>query len=130
MENFVLTPYSHWILWAGIALLIVFLIVTGIKCVPLIKAIGKMKKESIEPIQRNVTMTKIKTDTLKEVHEERKKKVQPLLASIPLLIAMVKNYKDDDEKKGAKGMRKAADEVLLNKANKEKIREYLRNLAG
>ena len=127
MRNFVLTPYSHWILWAGIALLLVFLIITGIRTVPLVKALSKMQKEDIAHIKEGVTDVKIKTDAIKEKHEETKKKLQPAAVLLPLLIATLKNYHADEEKKGVKGMRRAADEVILKKAEKEKIRDYLKN---
>lgn len=127
MQNFNLTPFSHWCLLGGFILLIIFLIITAVKAVPLVKAISHTKKAYLDHIQEGVTATKIKTDVIKEKKQKAEKTVKPLLSLVPLLIAMVKNYRNDDEKKGPKGMRKAADEEILRRYDKEKVQSFLKN---
>jgi hypothetical protein len=127
MTNFRLTPYSHWLLWAALILLIVFIIITVVRTVPLLKALSHMQKDYLDHIKEGAAVTKIKVDTVKEKQKQTSRVVKPLITMVPLLFAILKNYRQDDEKKGMKGMRKAADEEIVKKFDKDKIRTYLKN---
>lgn len=127
MENFTLHPFNMWILWASVALLVIVLIITGIKAVHLMKNL-KPVMEKTDYAKNGVQAAQIKVDAVKEKGESAKKKYGPLIRLLPLVIAIIKNYNNDDEKHGREGWKAAAEETASEKIKKKDLREFFKGL--
>lgn len=127
MENFTLHPFNMWILWASVALLVIVLIITGIKAVHLMKNL-KPVMEKTDYAKNGVQAAQIKVDAVKEKGKSAKKKYGPLIKLLPLVIAIIKNYNNDDEKHGREGWKAAAEETASEKIKKKDLREFFKGL--
>lgn len=66
-----LEPYNHYVLYAALILLLLFLIILGVKAGKLLKTVQTIKP-SADSIQKNVTLAKIKMEAM----QDKKKKIR------------------------------------------------------
>lgn len=115
-----LSPYNHWILYAAMLMLLIFLIMTGVKAASLLNAV-KNYKPQFDSIQKNVTLAKIKTDAMQEKKKEDDAKNKKWKVLLPILLAIKHTYDEDASLNGAKGMAKAATKVVHDQNEQRKL---------
>lgn len=120
MNNSFLEPYNYYVLYAALILLIIFLIYTAIKASHLLKTVNGMK-ESLKPVNNQVTMAKIKVDAMQEKKAEDKKKDKIAAVVIPFLLYAYQLYKKDDDLHGLKGYGKAMTKAAANRKEEQRI---------
>lgn len=98
-------PWNWYIFLAAFVLLIIFGIITAVKA-SCVGQIVQTWKPAAAQIRRNIELTRIKTQVLKEKKEADKKK--PGLREIILLLAAMHKFYKNQEEKGPSGMRRAA----------------------
>lgn len=118
--DIVLEPYSDWILYAACVLLLIFLVIAGVKAVKLLKAVNHLKP-SFEHIDTNVKLAKIKAEAVKEKKQEDAAKNKKWTFLLPILAAIKHTYDNDDDLNGAKGLAKAAREVVQQKSEQRRL---------
>ena len=122
--NINLSPYNWYIFYGALALLIVFVILTAVHAIPLVKDL-KAHQPEIDNIKKNVQLTQIKTGALKEKQAESKKN-DKTLNSLLLLWAIHKSYKAKDER-GPRAYVNTAAEVLQKRKARADLFSSLRN---
>ena len=122
--NINLAPYNWYIFYGALALLVVFLVVLVIHALPLVK---EMKKHSddISSIRKNVELTKIKTEAIRETKQASKKNDKAMSALL-LLLAIHKAYRDKDQHSPRSYLDTAA-EVLQKRKAKADLFNSLRS---
>lgn len=117
-----LEPYNHYVLYAALILLLLFLIILGVKAGKLLKTVQTIKP-SADSIQKNVTLAKIKMEAMQDKKKEDSVKNKRYRILIPILLAIKHTYDNDDNLNGIKGMTKAANQVLKKRTEQKKMFE-------
>ena len=117
-----LYPWNYYILYASILLLVIFIVLTAMKALGLLKEVQNLQKGT-EPMQRSLTLMQIKMEAMNEKKAEQKQKNKILMAAIPVLLAVQKAYSSDDSLEGVKGYagalkKVAGDKTVLKKKKK------------
>lgn len=115
-----LEPYNYYVLYASLILLIIFLIVTAVKAAGLMKSVSRMK-ETMKPVNDQITLVKIKKEAMEETKAENKKKNRIASVVIPFLLYAYQLYKKDDELHGLKGYRKAMSKAAASRKEEKRI---------
>ena len=129
-----LYPYNYWILYAAIVLLIVFLILTLMRAMPLLKALNTMKG-SLNGINTDTASLTGKLQTIMPAEDpDKPKKKLPISASqiiegIMLLRSIRKNYRKADGS-GLKQVRTSTSEVIKKRNNDKQIQKHLKKIIG
>ena len=115
MKTFNFSPYNYWILYAAIVLLIIFLIITLMRALSLLKTI-QAKQPELNAIQEHINSANQKVDSINRKIEQTKKKISPIVKALPILWAIQKIY-EKTEDNGIKGYRTAATTYLTQQKN-------------
>jgi len=115
-----LEPYNYWILYASLVLLLLFLIVTVFKVLKLAKEL-KTIKPTVDHIDLNGKLSKIKIDALQEKKKEDAEKNKIYQILLPILLAIKHAYDTDNNLNGTNGMIKAAQRVIKNRNDQKKL---------
>ncbi|MCR4951233.1 MAG: hypothetical protein K6A40_07915 [Solobacterium sp.] len=119
-----LYPWNYYILYASILLLVIFIVLTGLKALALLKEVQNVQNAT-EPMQRSLALMQIKMDAMNEKKAEQRQKNKILMAAIPVLLAMQKVYSSDDTLEGVKGYAGALKRVAGDKAVIDKVKKSL-----
>ena len=122
--NINLAPYNWYIFYGALALLVIFVIVSVVHALPLVKEI-KRHSDDFSSIRKNVELTKIKTGVLKE-KKQASKKNDKAWSALLLLLAVHKAYKEKDQH-GPRSYMDTAAEVLQKRKAKADLFNSLRN---
>ena len=119
-----LYPWNYYILYASILLLVIFIVLTAMKALGLLKEVQNLQKGT-EPMQRSLTLMQIKMEAMNEKKAEQKQKNKILMAAIPVLLAVQKAYSSDDSLEGVKGYAGALKKVAGDKTVLDKVKKSL-----
>ena len=122
--NINLAPYNWYIFYGALALLVVFLVVLVAHALPLAKEMKKYS-DDISSIRKNVELTKIKTEAIRETKQASKKNDKAMNALL-LLLAIHKAYRDKDHHSPRSYLDTAA-EVLQKRKAKADLFNSLRS---
>ena len=112
--NINLAPYNWYIFYGTLALLVVFLVVLVAHALPLAKEMKKYS-DDISSIRKNVELTKIKTEAIRETKQASKKNDKAMSALL-LLLAIHKAYRDKDHHNPRSYLDTAAEVLQKRKA--------------
>ena len=119
-----LYPWNYYILYASILLLVIFIVLTAMKALGLLKEVQNLQKGT-EPMQRSLSLMQIKMEAMNEKKAEQKQKNKILMAAIPVLLAVQKAYSSDDSLEGVKGYAGALKKVAGDKTVLDKVKKSL-----
>jgi membrane protein insertase Oxa1/YidC/SpoIIIJ len=122
-----LYPYNYWILYASIALLVIFIIMLLMKLAELPKAI-KTYDPTFKSIERNLKLMQIKTEAMEEKRKEDEKKNKIFKLLLPILTAIYTIYRTHDDYNGVKGFGEAAKTYLRQQSDDKKLAERLKKI--
>lgn len=118
--NLNLYPYNFWVLYAAIALAVIFLIVLLVKLMKLAKTAAALEPQ-LSHMNDELKLMEIKSEVVKEKTTADWNRIRPLLVAIPVLYAIYAIYKNDDSLKGIKGYGEAARKYAEKKATDRTI---------
>ncbi len=120
-------PYNFYVLYLSIAAVVVCLILLLIKVLALFKAL-KPLSETANSISEKAVKVQIRTSVIQETMNSVQKTLKPLTILLPLMLAIQKEYRNDDALQGIKGYQDAADHVFTKKAKKGQLNAILQSL--
>lgn len=115
-----LYPYNMWILYAAIALTVLFLVLLIGKALKTVRTLNGMKPQ-LDEMQNHLKMMEIKTSVVDETSKTSKERLKPLLTALPILFAINSIYKKDDSLEGVKGYGSAARTYVTNQQAEQKL---------
>ena len=118
--NLNLYPYNFWVLYAAIALAVIFLIVLLVKLMKLAKTAAALEPQ-LSHMNDELKLMEIKSEVVKEKTTADWNRIRPLLVAIPVLYAIYAIYKNDDSLKGIKGYEKAARRYMDRQRDEKRI---------
>ncbi len=121
-----LYPYNYWILYAAIAVLVIYTIVCLLKIAGMAKDMLAFLKPRTDKLQRELTLMQIKTEAMAEKKAEDAKKNKWLKLAMPILLAIYSTYRKDEEAHGPKGYVKAAKKYFNDRNEEQKFIKKVR----
>lgn len=121
-----LYPYNYWILYAAIAVLVIYTIVCLLKIAGMAKDMLAFLKPRTDKLQRELTLMKIKTEAMAEKKAEDAKKNKWLKLAMPILLAIYSTYRKDEEAHGPSGYVKAAKTYFTRQSEEKKFIKKVR----
>lgn len=120
-----LYPYNYYILYAAIALLVVFLILLVVKAMPLLKSLQNLQG-SLDTLNNSTAAMQAKLELLQPKDEKKKVKLSPaqLFNLLLLYNAVRKDYKKA-EGSGIKQVGSSASNVLYSRGKQSMIQNEL-----
>lgn len=110
-----LTPYNYYILYASIGILVLSLILTALKALSSLKAMKAATDPYVKSMNTKIKLMNIKTEVLAEKKAENDKKNKYIKLAIPILLAIQKVYKNNDDMEGPKGYMQAAQKYMKDR---------------
>jgi len=124
MGTLALAPYNHYIFYAALVALAVYAVIFTVHLNTFLKN-RKVQKKRIEVIQKNAGEASRKVNAMKQKSEKSSQAAKSWLPALLSLVAIVKAYRQQDEK-GVRGFRHAAASVFEQKAVKRTTMDYLK----
>jgi hypothetical protein len=121
-----LYPYNYWILYAAIAVLVIYTILSLVKIAGMAKEMLAFLKPRTDKLQRELTLMQIKTEAMAEKKAEDAKKNKWIKLAMPILLAIYSTYRKDEEAHGPSGYVKAARTYFNNRNEEQKFIKKIR----
>lgn len=127
MNNMTLMPYSLYLLYAAIALLIVFCIITMVHLNRLIRCLQK-EQPSLNEIKAGIAQAQVKAEAVKTKTGADAAKAKQSMPLLLLLLAIHENYKENrrEGNRGLRSMNQAAVAAVEKQAAQQQLKSALR----
>jgi len=131
MNNMTLMPYSLYILYAAIALLIICSIITILHLNRLMHCLQK-EQPDIDQIKKGLEQAKIKAAACKTKSDSDIAKAKQSIPALLLLMAIHQNYRQNrkEGKRGIRSMNQAAAAAVQKRAVQQQVSSVLRSTLG